>query len=259
MGPWWAALRRWRDRRTLAQRAIPDALWSLTLARFPFLARRSAPELSRLRELSTLFLARKEFSGAHGLAVTDEMAVAIAAQACLPILQLGLDWYEGFVGIFVHPGEMLARREVMDDDGVVHGYDEALVGEALEGGPVTLSWADVHDAADGAESGYNVVIHEFAHVLDMRDGEPDGRPPLPTQAAREAWQAVFPAAYDDFVQRVDAGEETFLDPYGAEAPEEFFAVPCEAFFVAPRELLREHPGLYTLLRDFFRQDPATAW
>lgn len=249
-------MRRWHERRTLASRAIPDALWSATLARFPFLAQHTEAARLRLRELSTLFLARKEFSGAQGLVVTDEMAVAIAAQACLPILELGLEWYDDFVGIVVHPGEMLARRQVMDDDGVVHGYDETLVGEAVRGGPVTLSWHDVHEAASGAEWGYNVVIHEFAHVLDMRDGEPDGMPPLPSRAARAEWHEIFSTAFEEFTHRVDAGEDTFLDPYGSQAPEEFFAVLCEAFFVAPRGLIREHPEPYRLLRDFFRQDPA---
>ncbi|MEY4564830.1 MAG: hypothetical protein RLZZ618_4107 [Pseudomonadota bacterium] len=256
MASWWTSLRRWREQRTLEQRAIPDALWQLTLDRFPFLAKRSADDVSRLRELSTLFLARKEFSGAHGLQVTDDMAVAIAAQACLPILHLGLDWYEGFVGIVVHPGEMRARREVMDEDGVVHHYNEDLVGEAVGGGPVTLSWADVHDAANGAEWGYNVVIHEFAHVLDMRNGEPDGMPLLPTRDWREEWEAVFSKAFNDFADLVEAGEDTYFDPYAAEAPEEFFAVMTEAFFVAPQDLRLEHPEVYQQLARFFEQDPA---
>ncbi len=256
MWAWWQALTRWRDARTLTQRAIPDALWDLTLARFPFLAHRSEADRLRLRELSTLFLAQKEFAGVQGLHVTDDMAVAIAAQACVPVLALGLGWYDGFVGIVVHPGEMLARRRVEDEDGVVHAYDEALVGEAVGGGPVTLSWADVDAAAQGAEWGYNVVIHEFAHVLDMRDGEPDGMPPLPTRALHDRWLSVFPQAYDGFVDRVEAGEDTFLDPYGAEAPEEFFAVACEAFFVAPLDFRHEHPDLYGLLSAFFQQDPA---
>jgi MtfA peptidase len=104
--------------------------------------------------------------------------------------------------------------------------------------------------------GYNVVIHEFAHVLDMRDGAADGVPPLRDRAARDHWVGVLSTEYDDFCERVDAGEDTLLDPYAAEAPEEFFAVACEAFFVVPREFLAEHPRMYGLLRGFFLQDPA---
>ncbi|MEO5661469.1 MAG: zinc-dependent peptidase, partial [Polaromonas sp.] len=142
-------------------KAIPEALWQRTLRRYPFLARHSADELQQLRALVGQFLQHKEFSGANGLTVTDEMAVAIAAQACLPVLQLGLSWYDDFTGIVVHPGAMLARRETLDAAGVVHRYKEALLGEAMHGGPITLSWQDVAAAGDLAERGHNVVIHEF--------------------------------------------------------------------------------------------------
>lgn len=251
---WW---KRWRRERTLAQRAIPDALWQLTLLRFPFLAQRSDVALARLRELSTLFLADKEFAGMQGLEVRDDMAVAIAAQACLPVLELGLHWYDEFKGIVLHPDVVVARREIVDETGVVHHYDEELSGEAMAGGPIMLSWRDVAEAGDSAEWGYNVVIHEFAHVLDMRDGVADGVPLLPDRAAQEAWAEVLDGEWAEFCQRVDAGEDTLLDPYGAEAIDEFFAVASEVFFVAGVELRREHPALYRLLRDFYRQDPAS--
>lgn len=119
---------------------IPDALWACVLERFSFLSSLSQPEQRKLRSLSSEFLADKEFSGAHGLQVSDEMALAIAAQACLPVLYLGLSWYDDFRGIVVHPQGMRARREVHDDIGLVHAYTEELSGEAMEGGPVTLSW-----------------------------------------------------------------------------------------------------------------------
>ncbi|ARN20962.1 zinc-dependent peptidase [Piscinibacter gummiphilus] len=257
MASWWAGLQRWRDRRTLDRRPIPDALWALTLARFPFLSLPDPNEASRLRDLSTLFLARKEFHGAHGLEVTDDMAVAIAAQACLPILNLGLEHYDGFLGIVVHAGEVVARREVMDEDGVVHHYDEELVGEAMEGGPLMLSWQDVADAGETAELGYNVVVHEFAHVLDMNDGQSDGIPPLPNRAMHDRWSQVFSAEYEAFRADVDRGVDTLLDPYAAHGPDEFFAVACEVFFVSPDDLRRNHPDIHELLVQYFRQDPAS--
>ncbi len=254
---WLQARRERRDARILERRAIPDALWQLTLARYPFLTLRSAPDLCKLREMATLFLARKEFSGAHGLEVCDEMAVAIAAQACLPVLELGLDWYESFVGIVIHPDLVTVRREHMDEAGVVHEYDESLAGEAMEGGPVMLSWRDVADSGDSAEYGYNVVIHEFAHVIDMRDGVADGVPPLPNRAARDRWLAVFEAHFAALCKEVDRGAEPLLDPYATESLEEFFAVASETFFVAPIELRAEHPALYTELAGFYRQNPAS--
>jgi Mlc titration factor MtfA (ptsG expression regulator) len=254
-GGWLSGWTRWRNERTLARRAIPDALWQLTLARFPFLARRSPSEAQTLRELTTLFLADKEFAGAHGLEVTDEMAVAIAAQACLPVLKLGLHWYAGFKGIVVHADAVVAQREHVDDAGVVHQYEEELSGEAMQGGPLMLSWQDVAESGHSSVWGYNVAIHEFAHVLDMRDGVADGVPALADRAARERWLSVLEAEYENFCQNLDAGLDTLLDPYAAEAIDEFFAVAAEAFFVAPDALRDEHPQVYELLAGFFDQDP----
>jgi Mlc titration factor MtfA (ptsG expression regulator) len=255
---WRSAWQKRRDERTLRKRAIPDPLWQLTIARFPFLARRSASDLDTLRKLATLFLAEKEFTGAQGFRITDEIAVAVAAQACLPVLCLGLAPYRTFVGIVMHGDEVVARREVMDEDGIVHHYDETLTGEAMEGGPVMLSWRDVEASGETAQWGYNVVIHEFAHVLDMGDGLADGIPPLPDRAARDAWRMVIEDEFKSFCERVDDEEDTLLDPYGAESIDEFFAVASEVFFTAAAELEAEHPRLYRLLAGYYRQDPAQA-
>ena len=253
MTGWW---RRWRTARTLERRAIPEPLWQLTLARYPFLAARSASKLAELREMATLFLAQKEFNGVRGLEVSDEMAVAIAAQACLPALELGLEWFDGFVGIVVHEDAVVARREVEDDDGIVHAYDEELSGEAMSGGPVMLAWRDVDEAGESAAAGYNVVVHEFAHVIDMRGGVTAGIETLDPESERGLWLNALADEYDAFLARVDADEETFLDPYAAEALEEFFAVSAEAFFVAAEDFEHEEPRTYRLLKEFFKQDPA---
>ena len=252
------ALRNWRDQRAARRHAIPDALWQLTLLRYPFLNQRSDDDLIELRRLSSLFLASKEFHGVDGFEVTDEVAVAVAAQACLPVLRLGLSWYDGFVGIVMHAGEVVAQRTYQDEDGVVHEYDEELAGEAMEGGPLMLAWNAVAASDDpaqfGADAVFNVVIHEFAHVIDMRDGLADGVPPLDADE-RERWITVIDAEWEAFCKRIDAGEETLIDPYGGEAVEEFFAVAVEAFFVAPAAMRAEEPAMYGLLASFFRQDP----
>jgi len=254
MSGWW---RRWRRKRTLERRAIPDELWHLTLARFPFLAARQQVDVDALREMATLFLAQKEFAGARGLEVSDEMAVAIAAQACLPALKLGLEWLDGFVGIVVHEDAVVARREVEDEDGVVHAFDEELAGEAMSGGPVMLAWRDVDEAGESSVDGYNVVVHEFAHVIDMRGRVTAGLETVDPVSQRGLWLHALAEEYERFADAIDREKATFLDPYGAEAIEEFFAVAAEAFFVAPAELKAEQPRVYELLRTFFRQDPAT--
>jgi len=238
------------------QRAIPDGLWRDLLARYPFLASRPAGELPRLRELAGQFLATKEFHGGNGLVITDAVALAIAAQAVLPVLNLGLSWYDDFVGIVVHPAEVLARRTVTDETGVVHQYDEVLAGEAMDRGPVMLNWADVDSAGQTAEQGYNVVIHEFIHKIDMRDGMPDGCPPLPSRAARQAWLAVMQAEYQAFREKVIIAERfggapPWLDPYGASGIDEFFAVACEAYFVNRQRFEAAFPALLPLLDSFF--------
>jgi MtfA peptidase len=258
MKRWLARWRAQREARIVERRAISDALWAETLADLPFLARRGADDLAELRRLASLFLHEKEFAGAGGLTVTDAMAVRIAVQACLPVLRLGLGVYRGFVGIVVHADEVIAQREVVDEDGVVHRYDEVLSGEAMEGGPLMLSWTDVHAAGESADWAYNVVIHEFAHVIDMADGQPDGVPPLPDAGQRRRWAQTIEAEYEAFCRGVERGDETTLDPYGATGIDEFFAVAVEAFFVAPESMRREHPSLYDLFADYFRQDPVAS-
>ena len=256
-----AAWQRWREDRACRRHAIPDALWQLTLARYPFLGWRSAEQLIRLRRLATLFVARKEFSGAHGLSVTDEMAVAVASQAVLPVLNLdrGLDLYDGFIGIVMHRDAVVAPRKVTDDDGVVHEYEEELAGEVMPEGPVMLSWHDVEAAAKASGNtswAYNVTIHEFAHVIDIVNGGADGMPPLPDRTAQLAWITVMDAAYIDFCAQVDAGSETALDPYAATSIEEFFAVAVESFYVQPLALKQAVPSVYRIFSDYFREDPA---
>jgi MtfA peptidase len=247
----------WFRRRSAAP-AVPQALWEETLRAFPFLAARPDEELDRLRTLAAEFLGTKEFHGANGFVITDQVALAIAAQAVLPVLHLGLGWYDDFVGIVVHPGEVLARRSATDHDGVVHDYEEILSGEAMHHGPVMLSWADVTGASGGGEGEpYNVVIHEFVHKLDMRDGSADGCPPLPSVAARRHWKSVLASEYEAFRESVTiaerfGGEPTWLDPYGAESPDEFFAVACEAYFVGRARFETEFPRLVPLFDSFFR-------
>jgi Mlc titration factor MtfA (ptsG expression regulator) len=249
--------RRWQARgeaAALSRRSIPVDLWKRTLIRYPFLQRRDPAAAAELQRLTRLFLDCKEFSAAGGLRLTDAMAVAIAAQAVLPVLRLGLDRYDRFVSVVVHPDAVVAHREVTDESGIVHEYDEVLSGESMAGGPVTLSWRDVRSSgSEGSGPAYNVVIHEFAHVLDHRGGMPD----LPDSIPAQEWHRVMTEEYERFAQRVEAEEDTAMDPYGAENPEEFFAVATESFFVSPQAQADEQPALYGLLQRLYDQDPLT--
>lgn len=259
----------WFGRRPDPQ--IDDALWRRTVADFPFVGHLSGEDLQRLRELCEEFLRRKTFTGAHGLRITPRMRTALAFQACLPALRLGLSGYDDFVEVIVYPDQFLVKQTRVDEAGVVHESEEALSGEAMDRGPVVISWAD---AAPGAHRhGWNVTIHEFVHKLDLADGEADGIPPLP-RAARARWESVLTAAYEDFCEQLDRVERAIpahidpegpsaepyyarlpLDPYAATDPAEFFAVSGETFFVAPRRLADAFPCWYRELAVFFAQDP----
>jgi len=263
-------MRFWPRARRRARVAIGDALWDEATARWLFMRGLAAGERQRLRELAQAFIGSKRFSGTHGLEVDDLMQVEVAAQACILVLELGIEWYDGWTEVIVYPAQFAPEREYVDDAGVVHMTQDPMSGEAWLGGPVILSYEDVALAGDeaGRVAGYNVVIHEFAHKLDMRSGEPNGFPALhDTMDARE-WKRDFSAAFDDFVRKVEAAEslpterriqaaldKLPIDPYAAENAAEFFAVASEGFFETPERLAPAYPAVYARLRDFYRQDP----
>lgn len=277
---WWQA---WRTRKSgwlaerrqaalasaLKRRAIGDAMWQDTVGSLPFVASLPPEDISHLRLLSSLFLDGKEFSGAAGLQITDAQAVMVAAQACLPLVHMAprdrpdlvLAWYDGFVGIVLQPGEVRARREWVDEDGIAHSASEDLTGEILEGGPLMLAWSDVQAAAETAKEAYNVVIHEFIHVMDLRDGHADGCPPMPSDKRRE-WLTVMQAEYERFVQESElwerfgslqeGSEQPLLDAYGRTGIDEFFPVAAEAYFTQREAFALRHPALLRVFDGFFK-------
>jgi Mlc titration factor MtfA (ptsG expression regulator) len=244
----------WRRKRILQRSRIPQQEWDNIVAGLPLLAGFTQEELQRLRDLATLFLHEKSLEPVQGLELTDAMRIDLAAQAVLPILNLGFDWYDGWTSVVLYPAEFATRHEWVDESGLVHSRREVRAGEAWQRGPVVLSWVDV--AASGRCEGYNAVIHELAHKLDYSSGSINGCPALHEDMRVRDWRAAFEPAYGDLCRRVDAGEETAIDPYAAEAPEEFFAVTSEYFFEQPNLLKQLYPAVYTQMQLFYRQDPA---
>jgi len=249
-----ATLRNWRRERILRRSALDDREWRTVLERYPFTRALSTEERARLRERVILFLHEKSIVGAGGLVVRDGMRMSIAAQACMLILNLDLEYYRGWVEVIVYPDEFVAEYDYVDEDGIAHHVEAPMTGESWLEGPVILSWADAE--LRGEEPGYNVVIHEFAHKLDMLNGDANGFPPLHPGMDREAWPRAFGAAYDDFCRRVARGEPSAIDAYAAEHPSEFFAVLSEAFFETPAAVRAEYRDVYRQLAAFYRQDPA---
>lgn len=249
--------KRWRRRRVLARHSIPDEHWAAALAAWPALERLTGEQHERLRALALLFLHEKNFEAARGMALDEQKCVRIAAMACLPILELGFDAYRGFRSVVIHPDEFVVRdRTIEDEDGVVHVGDDVLSGEAHEQGPVVLAWSEIEQSGRG--EGYNVVVHELAHKLDMLGGEADGVPPLHGDMRVPEWVAAFDAAYEELNDALERDEEPWIDPYAAEDPAEFFAVCAELFFDVPRSFRAEYSEVYEQLRRYFKQDPASA-
>src|SRR3989338_8648855 len=181
--------RNWRRRRIQQHDTLPETAWRDVVASLPLLGGLSGEELNRLRELVTVFLREKELVAAVGYGLSGDMRLKIAAQACLPILNLGLDYYAGWVSVIVYPDEFVPEHEFMDEDGVVHVVRDATMGESWERGPVVLSGADA--VRGGEHDGVNVVIHELAHKLDMLNGDTNGFPPLHREMSSEQWAQAF--------------------------------------------------------------------
>ncbi|MHC6223800.1 M90 family metallopeptidase [Pseudomonas sp. X10] len=250
------SLRAWRRQRTLARHPIDPQRWQAVRERLPLLDGISEEEDSWLREACVLFLHDKHLTPLPGVELDGEQRLFLAAQAQLPLLHLGdLNWYHGFHEIVLYPDDFVSPQRHRDSSGVEHEWDGEHSGEAWQQGPVILAWPGV--LASGGWEGYNLVIHELAHKLDMLNGDANGLPPLHDGMPVAEWAQAMQQAYDDLNRQLDHNPdaETTIDPYAAENPAEFFAVTSEYFFSAPDLLQQAYPAVYQQLRLFYRQDP----
>ncbi|UVE18364.1 zinc-dependent peptidase [Pseudomonas sp. LS44] len=250
------SLRAWRHRRILARHPLDAQRWAEVRTRLPILDGLDAREELRLQQRAVLFLHSKQLSALPGVELDDSGRLFLAAQAQLPLLHLAdLNWYGGFHEIVLYPDDFVSPQRHRDASGVEHEYDDARSGEAWQHGPVILAWPGVQSSGDW--EGYNLVIHELAHKLDMLNGDANGLPPLHSDMRISDWATAMQSAYDDLNAQLDrdADAETPIDPYAAENPAEFFAVTSEYFFTAPDLLQQAYPAVYAQLKEFYRQDP----
>jgi Mlc titration factor MtfA (ptsG expression regulator) len=245
-----------RDR--LRGQPFPEEWDRMLRENFPLYRRLPEEDRPELQGHIHVFLDEKQFEGCNDLEINDEIRVTIAAQACLLLLHRDTDYFPAMTSIFVYPTLFYAEVVEENEDGVVSEYEEDRSGESWDYGPVVLSWEDALMGAAGEEGGYNSVIHEFVHQLDLENGSPDGVPRLENADRCESWERVFTESFEKFERRLDAGRPTVIDEYGVEGPDEFFAVAAEHFFQTPDALRREYPDLYDELRSYFQQDPV-AW
>jgi Mlc titration factor MtfA (ptsG expression regulator)/Zn-finger nucleic acid-binding protein len=247
-------LKKRHRRRLLAAPFPPDWLDHLdkNVAAYAML---TETEQARLRDDLRIFVAEKTWAGCGGLTMRDEIKVTIAAQACLLLLGIEHDYFSRVRTILVYPAGYRPAEGEIGPGGIVH-EDVGRLGEAWYRGPVVLSWESVQSGGQNARDGRNVVLHEFAHQLDFLDGWIDGTPPLTSPAQYHKWHDVMTAEYERLVKESGRNKVTLLDVYGATNPAEFFAVATECFFEKPLYMERQHPRLYEVLREYFRQDTA---
>ncbi|MFG0334400.1 MAG: zinc-dependent peptidase [Maioricimonas sp. JB049] len=250
---WW---RRWRRARIL-QNPFPDSWQEILQQSFPHQDRLTPDEQTRLRQRIQVFVAEKHWEGCRGLTMTDEIKVLVAAHASLLTLGLPDDVLNRVLSILVYPTAYVAKEIRQTGPGVIVHGRQLRAGEAWYRGPVILSWEDIEAGTLRLTRGRNLVMHEFAHQLDMLNGGTvDGTPPLEDVALRERWDVVMERAYRQLHEDCHRYGRNVLDCYGTTNRAEFFAVATEAFFETPRRLLRQDRDLYGILSDYYGQDPA---
>jgi MtfA peptidase len=250
---WLFRPRRHEARRELLAEPFP-AQWLPYLQTMPFYGRLDERGQQRLRDDLRVLIAEKEWEGCGGLVLTDEIKVTIAAQASLLLLNIEHEYFKDVTSILVYPSSYRTMPQ-QDRNGVVR-QGQANLGEAWHRGPVVLAWDAALGGALDPKDGHNLVLHEFAHKLDLLDGLADGTPPMRDRGEFTAWVKTMS---DEFTRLRDAaanGRATLLDTYGATNPAEFFAVATECFFERGPRMSARHPALYSILRDYYQQDPA---
>ncbi len=234
---------------------LPDHWRAIVEDHLAIWTRLTAAEQATLEGAADWLLRHKHWEASNGFALTDDIRVTVAAQAALLVLGLDVDDLREVSAIVIYPTAMLSRGERGGPAwGTASDDDVPILGEAHDHrGPVLLAWDQADAASRHPGRGHNVVLHEFAHKLDMADGILNGTPPLGGRVEHDQWQSVCTEAFTALAEGIARPP---LQDYGATNPAEFFAVATEAFFDVPTELRHREPGLYEMFRGFYGQDPA---
>lgn len=244
-----AVWRNWRDARRIKKMGFTTQQWEAAVADWPVMSRYQGGERKALMALTFRFLARKSLVPGGDFVISDAMCLKVATMACVPILKLGLEWYNGWYTVILYESAFIPNRPHRTADGVVHARGPVLSGEAWHKGPVILSW----DAVCKSGGASNVVIHEMSHKLDMRHQGANGAPPLHQGMSPQQWHDTFSQAFADLQEDYRHHRYMPVDAYALTGPGEFFAVCSEAFFESPEQLFHDWPDLYLLLARFYRQ------
>lgn len=245
---------RWRYRQFVLG-PFPQNWLSTVEKRLPIYKKLPEDLQKELQQHIKHFLFHKRFVGCAGLVVNEEMRLAIAANACLLLLNRPTLNYQNVRWIYVYPAEFVVRHSVKDAAGVVSEKKGLLAGEAWSNGRVILSWNDVDKSVKDFNDGYNVVLHEFAHQLDNESGSTNGAPLLSSKGAYGTWATIMTREFNGLREHAYFGKESVLNTYGATNPAEFFAVATESFFEEPKELKKQYPELFAELESYYQVDP----
>ncbi|MEO5713046.1 MAG: M90 family metallopeptidase [Luteolibacter sp.] len=227
----------------------------ILVAGVPLYSRLPAELRTKLHERIARFIASTRFEGCNGLELTEEMMLTVAAQACMLVLNRDGEPYPELTTVYLYPTTFSSVQKRQDQTGIVTESVVHRFGESWSTGTVVLAWDSVAHGALNPDDARNVTFHEFAHQLDHEDGDTNGAPILPSREAYRSWARVFGENYAEVRERIEAGKRSFMDPYGATEPAEFFAVATETFFEKSRQMHKKHPELYQELRDFYGVDP----
>lgn len=250
------AFRRKRRRARLAALPWPQDWEAMVRQNVPLYEKLPEAMRDQLRGLVQIFLDEKKFEGCGGLAITEEMKITIAAQACILLLNRKIPLYPKLQAILVYPHAFVTQALKQQGWGPFMEEQQVLLGQSWHQGMVILAWDQIAHGARDIHNGHNVILHEFAHQLDQEDGRSDGAPLLESGSRYVSWARHLGQVYQELQEAVAKHQKTFLDQYGATNPAEFFAVVTETFFEKPQALKKKIPTLYEELKNYYKLDPA---
>jgi Mlc titration factor MtfA (ptsG expression regulator) len=205
----------------------------------------SAPDRERFVQRVAAFLDRVQIEGIH---TTVQMLdkVLVAASAVIPIWGFD-DWeYRNIDTVLLYPDTFDQQYRFAGNERNVLG----MVGDGAMHRQMILSKPALRAGFRRQDAG-NTGIHEFVHLLDKSDGSTDG---VPEQLLQHQYAVPWLKAMHREINSIRQGRSD-IDPYAATNDAEFLAVASEYFFEKPQAFREQHPELYALLSEAFRQQP----
>ncbi|GMM86923.1 M90 family metallopeptidase [Pseudoalteromonas sp. MTN2-4] len=252
---------RWHDvmrqywQHKYAEQNLSEQDKQILLKYMPIYLNMTDKDREKLESHIVWFLGEKRVLGRDGLKVNRAMALLIAADACLLVLNSQWPLYPNVKEVLLYPSSYYAPQQSRDAAGLVNYHTSVRQGESWPGGTLVLSWDNVIEGHRLPEDGHNLVFHEFAHQLDQQTGQTNGTPQLHSRDMYQQWGKVFTRAYSNLKSHVAYGMHHVMHSYGATNEAEFFAVLTETFIEKPFELKQYDPELFTLLTDYYQFDP----